>query len=207
MVFPELSLTGYEPELAKELSFTHEDSRLQPLIDMAIDKNISIGAGAPLKGENLPKIGLLFISAAGTVESYAKMNLHPGEDKFFDKGEHFHHVNLGGYLVDNAICADTNNEKHAEHYFGLGAAIYVAGVLITKGGYQADTEVMKNYAKKFDLLVAMANHNRPTGGWAAAGKSAIWSKDGLLATANETQSAIVVAEQCATGWSGCVIAI
>jgi len=45
-LFPELSITGSEPEL--ELAFSKEDNRLQALIDSAIKNNIKIGVGAPL---------------------------------------------------------------------------------------------------------------------------------------------------------------
>ena len=41
--FPELSLTGYEPELAKELKMEVSDSRLEIFQDLCDSDNISIG--------------------------------------------------------------------------------------------------------------------------------------------------------------------
>jgi len=207
IVFPELSITGYEPELALELAFSKEDTRLQPLIDSAIKKNIKIGVGAPLRADGLPQIGLILISPAGIVETYAKMNLHPGEEEYFSEGEQHHYVTLDGITIGNAICADTNNPKHAHCCFKFGASVYIAGVMITAGGYDADTIAMANYAKKYNMLVSMANHNQPTGGWAAVGKSAIWSSSGLLAKANETQNALVVATKFNHNWSAQVVEI
>jgi len=64
---------------------------------------------------------------------------------------------------------------------------------------------MENYAKKFNILVAMANHTQPTGNWIPIGKSAIWSGKGLLASANETQSALVVAEKHESDWVAQVV--
>ena len=87
IVFPELSLTGYEPEIANDLAFTLDDFRLKPLIDAAIKNNISVGVGAPLKSGGLPKIGLIIISQLGCVESYAKMHLHAGEEIYFTAGQ------------------------------------------------------------------------------------------------------------------------
>jgi len=48
VIFPELSLTGYEPELASSLAFAIDDKRLQPLASTAVENNIWIVAGAPL---------------------------------------------------------------------------------------------------------------------------------------------------------------
>jgi predicted amidohydrolase len=207
IVFPELSITGYESELALELAFSKEDTRLQPLIDSAIKNNIKIGVGAPLLSDGLPKIGLIIISPSGIVETYAKMHLHPGEDEYFSEGGHHHYVIINDTTIANAICADTNNPKHANYCFEFGASVYIAGVMITEGGYDADTIAMKNLAKKYNMLVAMANHNQPTGGWAPVGKSAIWSSSGLLAKASETQNTLVVATKLNNEWSAQAIEI
>jgi predicted amidohydrolase len=80
LVFPELSITGYEPELAYSLAFHKNDKRLQPIIYSAIKNNIYVGIGAPLSTDGLPQIGLFIISNTGHVETYAKTHLHPGEE-------------------------------------------------------------------------------------------------------------------------------
>ena len=54
---------------------------------------------------------------------------------------------------------------------------------------------MAAYANKYNMLVAMANHNQPTGNWAPIGKSAIWSNTGLLACASNNQNSLVVTEK------------
>jgi predicted amidohydrolase len=202
IVFPELSITGYEPELAVKLAFSTDDSRLKPLIDSAIEKNITIGVGAPLKSDGLPKIGLIIISQLGTVDTYEKMYLHSGEESYFSKGIRHHCITIGNTKVANAICADVNNTDHVDTCFELGASVYVAGVLITEGGYDSDTAAMELYAKKHNMLVAMANYNQPTGNWSPIGKSAIWSNTGLLASTTETQNALVIAEKQNNIWTG-----
>ncbi|TEW53255.1 carbon-nitrogen hydrolase family protein [Psychromonas sp. RZ22] len=207
IVFPELSLTGYEPELAVKLAFSTDDSRLKPLIDSAIEKNITIGVGAPLKSDGLPKIGLIIISQLGTVDTYEKMYLHSGEEAYFNRGSDYNCITIGNTKIANAICADTNNSNHARTCSKLGASVYIAGVLITEGGYDSDTAVMAAYANEYNMLVAMANHSQPTGNWAPIGKSAIWSNTGLLACASENQNALVVAEKLDGNWSGQVMEI
>ena len=49
IMFPELSLTGYEPELAKNLATHSEDSRLDTLQTRSDQQNIIICAGLPTK--------------------------------------------------------------------------------------------------------------------------------------------------------------
>ncbi|WOH36404.1 carbon-nitrogen hydrolase family protein [Thalassotalea fonticola] len=207
VVFPELSLTGYEPEIAAHLAFSSDDKRLKPLIASAIKYNIKIGVGAPLQSNGLPKIGLIVISELGAVDTYEKMHLHSGEEVYFNYGTNHKLITIGNTKIANAICADTNNTNHVHTCSELGASVYVAGVLITAGGYDADTAVMADYAKKYNILVAMANHNQPTGNWVPTGKSAIWSNTGLLASASENENALVVAEKLNDKWSGHVFEI
>lgn len=207
IVFPELSLTGYEPEIAKHLAFSLDDIRLKPLIDSAIKNNIKMAVGAPLQSEGLPKIGLFIISASGAVETYAKMHLHSGEEQYFSEGQAHHYVNMNDTTIANAICADTNNPKHVNDCVEFGASVYIAGVMVTESGYDDDTLAMKNYAKKYNMLVAMANHNQPTGGFRPIGKSAIWSSSGLLAEASETQNTLVIATKYNNKWSAQAVEI
>lgn len=200
LVFPELSLTGYEPELAKSLAFTPNDLRLTELIQAAKNYKMHIIVGAPLKTESLPQIGAIIISPEGKVLTYSKMNLHPGEEEFFSAGTSHLILEVEDKKVAIAICADTGNSEHAKYYGNKGADIYVAGVLITEGGYALDTSRLESYAKNYKMLVAMANHNKPTGGWSPIGKSAIWNSDGLLTSAAEIKDSLVIAENISNNW-------
>ena len=112
LVFPELSLTGYAPELAFKLAFSKDDYRLKPLIESAIKHNIIIGIGAPLVSQSLPTIGLIIISPDGAIDTYSKMNLHPGEERYFSKGDKYHCLSIDDLTIGNAICADANQDKH-----------------------------------------------------------------------------------------------
>lgn len=202
LIFPELSLTGYELELAKELAFKPDDVRLAPLVDAAIKCNITVGIGAPIQSTGLEKIGLLIIHNTGEIETYEKIYLHEGEDVYFSSGDQYHLVQLEQESIANAICADTINPAHAKTCSELGASIYVAGVLVTPNGYENDAKMWSSYADEYQMLVAIANFNKPSGGLAAAGKSAIWFKGDLLAQACELQDALVIAQKCDGHWVG-----
>ena len=58
LVFPELSLIGYEPEIAKDLELDPDDARLAPIALLAQQNRMQVVAGASLKsGQKKPQIG------------------------------------------------------------------------------------------------------------------------------------------------------
>lgn len=178
IVFPELSLTGYEPATAKSSVFSCNDNRIQELRKVCRDGNITAIVGAPLLLQNGIAIGEFIIPPKGPIEVYTKRYLHEGEDKYFIPG------NTNPLLIDNneiisfAICAYTNNPKHAEDAFNNRTSIYIVSVLITPGGYDADTRNLCEYAKKYKMAVFMANYSGCTGGYESAGGSKAWDNDG-----------------------------
>jgi hypothetical protein len=49
LVFPELSLTGYELDLAADLAFSPRDLRLTPLVEAAAASSVTLIVGAPVR--------------------------------------------------------------------------------------------------------------------------------------------------------------
>ena len=49
VVFPELSLTGYELELARDLAFSENDPRLGPLLEASSSSSVTLVVGAPVR--------------------------------------------------------------------------------------------------------------------------------------------------------------
>ncbi len=92
-----------------------------------------------------------------------------------------HCQQLNGQRYAQAICADATHYQHAAEAAADGAAIYLAGVLISEAGYANDAAKLQRYAKDFGMGVLMANHAVPSGGYAAAGRSAWWKPGGVLA--------------------------
>jgi predicted amidohydrolase len=206
LVFPELSLTGYEPTLARANSFRPDDSRLDPLLRLAEENHMTLVAGAPIlndKDELL--VGAFAMCADGTVVTYTKEYLHSGEERFFTPGLGGSCLRVEGATVALAICADTTHPQHAASAAARGADIYAAGVLITENGYEADTALLRQYSLQHKMAVLMANHSAPTGGWVSAGKSAIWSNEGkLVAGSPGTDEALLIAKMRKDTWEGMV---
>ncbi|ROU02271.1 carbon-nitrogen hydrolase family protein [Marinobacter sp. R17] len=207
IVFPELSLTGYEPQLAGRLAIKVSDARLQPFRDMAIQHRICVVIGAPLKSDDRPEIGAIIFYSNGQTDSYAKMHLHPGEEHYFRPGNEIKLLDIQNQSVALAICADTNSPLHARACADKGASVYVAGALIGGDGYVADTEKLSSYAREHKMLVTMANHNQPTGNWKPIGKSAAWDHGGCLAVASESTKALVISQQIDGHWRSEVVAL
>ncbi len=180
LVFPELSLTGYERGLAAELAIAPDARVLQPLRDFAREVGVISVVGMPIRlSDDSPVlIGALVLGADGSLEIYSKQHLHPGEEVAFAPGTGGSTLKIGTDTVALAICADFSHASHAAAAARQGADLYAAGVLITESGYAPDTALLQGYARTHSMAVLMANHGGATGGWESAGRSAIWAADG-----------------------------
>ena len=210
LVFPELSLTGYEPALVAGLAIAPEDALLTPLREMARELRLTAVVGMPIRlaPEPCVLIGALVLGADGALAVYTKKHLHPGEESAFAAGQGGAALELGDDRIALAVCADFSHASHPRQAAEAGASVYAAGVLISEGGYAADSALLQGYAAEHALLVVMANHGGPSGGWACAGRSAIWASDGsLLAAAPGVGDELVIARREGGQWAGQVVAL
>lgn len=209
LVFPELSLTGYELALAREAAIHPDDARLQPLREAARRVGMTVVVGAPVWLDGALKIGALALLPDGGITVYAKQFLHPGEDAVFEAGQAGVTLQLGQSNAALAICADIVHPEHARQAASLQATLYAAGVLISDKGYASETELLQGYAREHHMAVLMANYGGQTGGWMPAGKSAVWDEEGVLVTAADgLGEALVIAwKKEEGGWRGEVLAL
>src|ERR1700753_1352804 len=87
LVFPELSITGYEPELAKELATTPDDSRFDDFQLISNGSRVTIGIGVPILGEQGVMIGMVIFEPNKPRRLYCKQHLHSDELPYFVAGE------------------------------------------------------------------------------------------------------------------------
>src|SRR6478609_2724495 len=83
IIFPELSLTGYEPELAKELATDPADPRFEAFQKISDVELITIGVGMPLKTDPGILIGMILFQPNIPVQTYHKQYLHADEYPYF----------------------------------------------------------------------------------------------------------------------------
>ncbi|WP_420992421.1 carbon-nitrogen hydrolase family protein [Cupriavidus sp. 30B13] len=210
MVFPELSLTGYEIGRGRELAMRVDDDRLLALREQAKRSGMTAVAGAPVCAADGGKvfIGAIVLGSAGGIAVYTKQHLHPGEDTVFSAGDGGEPVTVGGTGIALAVCADFSQPGHAARAAQSGAGIYAAGVLIGEKGYAADSQLLGGHARRHGMAVLMANHGGETGGWASAGRSAFWAADGrLVVAAPGVGDSLVIAARKSGHWSGKVVAV
>jgi predicted amidohydrolase len=203
VVFPELSLTAYEPRRAAELVVAPDDDRLLPLSELAWERGITIVAGAPLaSASGKPHVGALVFEPGG-VRTYRKMHLGSSEPDYFTAGDVPLALEAAGLHVGLAICADTARPSHPQAYVARGAQAYAAGVMLTREWYDADARRLHDHARDFRLLTLMANHGASTGTHVSVGRSAIWAPGGaLLALADGDAACLLLARRDDDGWHG-----
>ena len=205
LVFPELSLTGYEPTLAADLAQPADPACLAPLRARARAAGMTVVAGLPLQsgGAGKPYIAAFILHADGTLAVQTKQHLHTGEEDYFSAGTGGPLLAARGMPLAVAICADFGQPAHAAGAADAGARIYAASALVGTTGYPADSALLQDYAQRHRMAVLLANHGGPTGGWTAAGRSAFWDEDGRpVVAAPGPGDCLLIVQAGAGGWIG-----
>jgi predicted amidohydrolase len=221
LVFPELSLTGYEFDVAAELAFSEDDPRLAPLSDAAAAASMTLVVGAPVRIESRVYIGAFILYPDGSRDVYTKHHLGafpdaarvdgivpPPESTVFHSGTRNPLVQMEGGPASVAICADVGRPAHAQAAAERGATTYLASMFVIPSEFDGETEKLARYAKQHSMTVVMANYGAPSGGLASAGRSTIWSPDGsVLARLGRSGAGVVIAREGAGGWTGVMRAV
>lgn len=180
VVFPELSLTGYDRRLTPRDALAPTDPRLRPLQAVADARGLVVVVGTPLVSERGLHIGAVSLTPGRPPQTYLKQYLHDGEEHTFVPGAGGAALRVGDHTVGVAICADIAHPEHARAAAIGGAGIDAASCFITPEGYAADAALLRGYAREHRMVVLLANYGAATSAWCSAGRSAIWSSDGEL---------------------------
>jgi len=212
LVFPELSLTGYELDLAAELAFEEGDARLDPLRALAREHAMTLVAGAPVRLGPSLHIGAFILGPDRSIDVYTKRHLGafpegpPPEETVFRPGTRNPLIDLDGRKAAVAICADAGRPSHPEEAAARGASIYLASMFFTPPELEGEMTKLQSYAVRHRMAVVMSNYAGPSGGLAAAGGSAIWSETGnLIAQLSSAQAAVAVATEDEAGWRTTIV--
>lgn len=192
VVFPELSLTGYELEAA---ALRPNDPRLAPLVSACAERGALALAGAPVPGEGEQMhIAMLAVDGSGARVAYRKNYLGGDETKRFTPGPEPVVLHVDGWRLGLAICKDTGIHQHSADTAALGLDVYVAGVLEAEEDAHIQEERARRISREHGVWVAVASFAGSTGGGysRAAGRSAIWKPGGeRLSQAGPEVGAIV----------------
>ncbi len=180
VIFPELSLTGYEPSLVKHLATTPDDSRFDIFQKISNAGKIIIGTGMPTISEEGIHISMLLFRPYIERQTYSKQFLHPDELKFFVSGQNITDFRVDHFNIAFSICYELSVKEHAENAFHNGAQIYIASVAKFVNGLKNASDRLSAIAREYSMTVLMSNCIGEADGQRCAGLSSIWNNQGQL---------------------------
>jgi predicted amidohydrolase len=191
IIFPELSITGYEPELVEELATTQDDVRFDLFQKFADAARITIGIGVPTVAGNGIRVSQVYFRPGKPREMYSKVFLHSSEEEYFIPGDRYTSLRIDDVSIIPAICYELSVVEHGERAAKSGADIYAVSVVEANIG-KAIKRLTK-VATEHSMIVMMANAVGKTGIYECPGKSSIWSNNGrLVGQLNDLHEGILV---------------
>lgn len=179
VVFPELSLTGYELD-ADPVSL--DDVALAPLVEACTETGALALVGAPIEDQDGSVfIATLRIDGAGVRVAYRKSWVGDREATRFARGDGPTVLEVDGWRLGLSICRDTGAAQHTVGTAALGVDAYVAGLVHRPEELPEQEARAVVIARTCRAYVVFASFAGPTGDvfTQTAGCSAIWSPDGL----------------------------
>src|SRR4051794_6592747 len=179
VVFPELSLTGYELGLADGLAFSEDDPRLSPLLDLAASRGTTLIVGAPVRAGTSLHIGAFILSPDRTTGLYTKHHLGafpaeaicdscdgtvpPSEATVFQPGDRNPLIRFGENTAAVAVCADVGRPAHPQRAADRGADTYLASMFVIPSDLEGEATKLGRYAVRHRMMTALANYGGPSG--------------------------------------------
>ncbi len=199
MIFPELSLTGYQPARAAELARFPDDPCFAQLQSACNHGNIAAGVGVPLRTNHLPHIStLVFRPHAGPLV-YSKKYLHPDEAPFITPGFDPPTLILTAPAVALAICYELSVPQHAQDASTAGADAYVASVAKTAPGIMQASRRLSDIGAEYSMPVLMSNCLGYCDGAECTGCSSAWDRNGRLMAQLDAEHEGIIVFDIATG--------
>ena len=207
IVFPELSITGYEREDAERLAFSENDTRLDHLKKLATDNKITIIAGAPIRIQSDLFLGEFCIAPNDSVSIYTKQFLHTGEEMYYQSSFNYNPLlEIENERISCAICADIDHPKHPENANKRNSSTYIASIFFSPNGIPQAHQSLQNYASQYQMNVLMANFGGDSYGSPSGGRSAFWNNKGeLIAQMKDSGSGLLLVEKQDSDWTSIIL--
>lgn len=178
--FPELSLTGYEPQLARSLAMSSNDSRLDIFQQQSDAHNVIVGVGLPIAVGTQVQIGMVWFMPQAPRLHYAKQQLHADELPFFVTGDQPLVLTTATHKLAPAICYESLQPDHAADAASRGADVYLASVAKPARGMAKGMQHYPAIARQHQMYVIVSNAVGPCDDFISVGQSAAWSDRGEL---------------------------
>lgn len=179
LVFPELSITGYEPGLASVLATAPDDpgGRFDDFQLISNGSKITLGIGAPIRGGSGILIGMMLFEPNKPRRVYNKRYLHADELPFFTAGEEQLFLD-GGIAL--SICYELSVPEHAAYAHDQGAQIYVSSVAKSAAGVAKAIGTLKDTARKYAMAILFSNCVGHCDNFDCGGGTAVIGREGQL---------------------------
>ncbi|GGB18059.1 carbon-nitrogen hydrolase family protein [Puia dinghuensis] len=189
LVFPELSITGYEPTLARELATTKEDERFDAFQWMSDKYGIVIGMGMPIwasetdgdragGGEAGVMIGMIIFQPDGPRRVYAKQYLHADEVPFFVPGNEQVFLSIDDNRIALSLCYELSVPEHSVNAYSNRANIYLSSSAKTAEGMDKALNTLTGIACTYSMIALISNSVGPCDGAECGGQSAVMNDKG-----------------------------
>jgi predicted amidohydrolase len=197
--FPELSLTGYEPRLAKSLATDSGDPRLDVFQKCSDEDRLIIGVGIPVAADSGVQIGMAWFRPGEARGAYAKQQLHSDEDPYFVPGMGQLLLECEGCSLAPAICFESLQMNHADNAAAMAANVYLASAAKPASGLATAMAQYPAIARKHRTFVIISNSVGKCDDFISVGQSAAWNEGGELLAQMDAESEGVVALDTAHG--------
>ncbi len=198
-IFPELSLTNYEPKIAATAAIGADDARLAPLEEIARELDIQVCVGAPLRSRGKPSIAALLLSPGRQRRIIHKAYLHQDEMPLFAPGCELASLLDTGRRIALAICYDISVDAHIEQAAAQRMEVYLASVAKTADGIAAARERLRPKAREYGVPVLVVNSVGSCEGRPAGGNSMVIGANGELIDALDDSEQAILIHDLASG--------
>jgi predicted amidohydrolase len=193
IIFPELSLTGYEPDLVNDLATNQDDKIFDDFQELSNNNNIIIGVGMPTKSSSGILISMIIFQANKPRQTYSKQHLHEDEFPYFVHGTTEVMLNVNDIKIAPAICYESMLDEHSEKAFKNGASIYITSVAKTANGIEKTAKHYPKIAQKYAMPILMSNCVGFCDNFESVGQSAIWNNQGnIIGSLDSTHEGILI---------------
>ncbi|PHN01799.1 carbon-nitrogen hydrolase family protein [Flavilitoribacter nigricans] len=193
IVFPELSLSGYEPTLMKDMAVAPDDPRLQVFQQLSKQHAIRIALGVPLQTADGIAISMLIYYPDRERQVYYKTYLHADEEPYFTSVPN-EQVTLADHPeLALAICYEISVPGHIDRAAADAARFYLASVVKFTNGMEAAAARLTDIARSYGMTVMTVNAVGHADGGLCGGQSGVWNTDGrLLGSLDSTETGLLI---------------
>ncbi len=193
--FPELSLSGYEPGIAKDAAQRLKNISLSAFQKLSDQNNITIGVGLPTVSSKGIHISMKIFQPGKSEKLYSKQYLHEDELPCFVEGEEQLFIYHDKDILCPAICYESLLEHHALNAHEHGTNIYIASVAKPEHGVDKALKHFPVIAKKYSMYVMMVNSVGFCDNFESVGNSSFWDTNGkLIRSLNKAEQSLLFAD-------------